>query len=338
MKQRKIRKVLVTGGAGFIGSHLVKKILSTREWKVWVLDSLTYAGDMKNLKGAEIEDFFQIDIADLESLKKISADHSFDAILHLAAESHVDRSIEDPLSFVKTNVLGTVNLLEISLEQLSKNSNFVFYHVSTDEVFGSLDLEGEKMFDENTPYDPRSPYSASKASSDHFVRAYHHTYNLPVLISNCSNNYGTHQYPEKLIPVVINKLIKREKIPVYGNGENMRDWLHVSDHAEAIIGILESGSFGETYCVGGNNCISNLDLVKKICQKFDQLTGEKKSENLISFVEDRKGHDLRYAIDASKMKKDLEWAPKVSFEIGIKETVQWYIEQLKEKKNVHVQL
>jgi dTDP-glucose 4,6-dehydratase len=197
-----------------------------------------------------------------------------------------------------------------------------------------LELEDEKMFTETTPYDPRSPYSASKASSDHFVRAYHHTYNLPVLISNCSNNYGTHQYPEKLIPVVINKLIRREKIPVYGNGENVRDWLHVSDHAEAIIHILEKGTYGETYCVGGNNCISNLDLVKKICQKFDQLTGEKKSENLISFIEDRKGHDLRYAIDASKMKTDLEWSPKVSFDVAVKETVQWYIEQNKEIKNV----
>ena len=334
MVQRKFRKVLVTGGAGFIGSHLVKKILSTREWKVWVLDSLTYAGDMKNLKGAEIEDFYQVDIADLESLREVSKENTFDAILHLAAESHVDRSISDPLAFVRTNVVGTVNLLEIGLEQLSKNPNFVFYHISTDEVFGSLELEDGKMFTETTPYDPRSPYSASKASSDHFVRAYHHTYNLPVLISNCSNNYGTHQYPEKLIPVVINKLIRREKIPVYGNGENVRDWLHVSDHAEAIIHILEKGTYGETYCVGGNNCVSNLDLVKKICQKFDQLTGEKKSENLISFVEDRKGHDLRYAIDASKMKTDLEWSPKVSFDIAVKETVQWYIEQNKEIKNV----
>jgi dTDP-glucose 4,6-dehydratase len=334
MVQRKFRKVLITGGAGFIGSHLVKKILSTREWKVWVLDSLTYAGDMKNLKGAEIEDFYQIDIADLEALRGISKENTFDAILHLAAESHVDRSISDPLAFVRTNVVGTVNLLEIGLEQFSKNPDFVFYHISTDEVFGSLELEDEKMFTETTPYDPRSPYSASKASSDHFVRAYHHTYNLPVLISNCSNNYGTHQYPEKLIPVVINKLIRREKIPVYGNGENVRDWLHVSDHAEAIIHILEKGTYGETYCVGGNNCVSNLDLVKKICQKFDQLTGEKKSENLISFVEDRKGHDLRYAIDASKMKTDLEWSPKVSFDVAVKETVQWYIEQNKEIKNV----
>jgi dTDP-glucose 4,6-dehydratase len=334
MVQRKFRKVLITGGAGFIGSHLVKKILSTREWKVWVLDSLTYAGDMKNLKGAEIEDFYQVDIADLEALRGISKENTFDAILHLAAESHVDRSISDPLAFVRTNVVGTVNLLEIGLEQFSKNPDFVFYHISTDEVFGSLELEDEKMFTETTPYDPRSPYSASKASSDHFVRAYHHTYNLPVLISNCSNNYGTHQYPEKLIPVVINKLIRREKIPVYGNGENVRDWLHVSDHAEAIIHILEKGTYGETYCVGGNNCVSNLDLVKKICQKFDQLTGEKKSENLISFVEDRKGHDLRYAIDASKMKTDLEWSPKVSFDVAVKETVQWYIEQNKEIKNV----
>jgi dTDP-glucose 4,6-dehydratase len=332
---RKFKKVLITGGAGFIGSHLVKKILSTKDWKVWVLDALTYAGDLKNLKGADIEDFFKVDINNLDELRKISKDHTFDAILHLAAESHVDRSIEDPLAFVRTNVNGTVNMLEIGMEQLKKNENFVFYHISTDEVFGTLDPAEDIMFSEETPYDPRSPYSASKAASDHFVRAYFHTYKLPILISNCSNNYGTHQYPEKLIPVVINKLLNREKIPVYGTGENMRDWLHVSDHAEAIIRILESGKLGETYCVGGNNCVSNLDLVKKICDKFDQLTGEKKSENLISFVEDRKGHDLKYAIDATRMKEELEWSPKVSFDLGIKETVQWYVEQSQEKKNVH---
>ena len=332
--KRNFKNVLITGGAGFIGSHLIKEINSSRDWKVYVIDSLTYAGDMKNLKDAEIESFYEYDIRDLESIKKLSEEVVFDAIIHLAAESHVDRSINNPLAFMETNVNGTVNLLEMGMMQFKKNPNFVFYHISTDEVFGDIPLDKDFKFSETTPYDPSSPYSASKAASDHFVRAYHRTYGLPVLISNCSNNYGTHQYPEKLIPVVIEKIRNREKIPVYGSGENMRDWLHVRDHSNAIITILENGNFGETYCIGGNNVVSNLDLVKKICKIHDQVTRKKGSENLISFVEDRKGHDLKYAIDASKLEKELDWKPRVSFELGLKETVQWYLEQSKEIKNV----
>jgi dTDP-glucose 4,6-dehydratase len=337
MKKRNFKKVLITGGAGFIGSHLVKQINSSRDWKVSVLDSITYAGDLKNLKDTEMENFYRYDIKHLDTLKKLSNENTFDAIIHLAAESHVDRSIENPLEFVETNVNGTVNLLEIGLQQFKKNPKFVFYHVSTDEVFGDIPLELDYKFDESTSYDPSSPYSASKAASDHFVRAYHRTYGLPVVISNCSNNYGTHQYPEKLIPVVVNRLLNGEKIPVYGSGENMRDWLHVRDHADAIINILERGTIGETYCVGGNTVISNLELVKKICSKFDQVAGEKNSERLISFVEDRKGHDLKYAINASKLEKDLDWKPRVSFDLGLKETVQWYVDQKKEIKNILIE-
>jgi dTDP-glucose 4,6-dehydratase len=332
--ERKISKVLITGGAGFIGSHLVKEINSSRDWEVTVLDSLTYAGNMENLKDAEVKSFKLIDIRDRNSLNNFFADSTFDAIIHLAAESHVDRSIENPLEFVETNVNGTVNLLEAARGQYKKNPNFVFYHVSTDEVFGDIPLEKDYSFSEKTPYDPSSPYSASKAASDHFVRAYHRTYGLPVVISNCSNNYGTHQYPEKLIPVVIDKLRKGEKIPLYGSGANMRDWLHVRDHASAIITILETGKLGETYCVGGNNVISNLELVKKICRIYDQSSKKKNSENNIIFVEDRKGHDLKYAIDATKMEIELEWKPSVRFELGLSETVKWYLDQKKETKNI----
>ena len=321
--------VLITGGLGFIGSNLFNFMAKKYpNYELVILDSGTYAADESNIENINNAKVLKFSITERDRVFNLFDTYKFSHVIHLAAESHVDNSIKNPMEFVNTNIIGTINLLDACV----KYGIELFYHISTDEVFGHLGPTGE--FNEDTPYDPRSPYSASKASSDHFVRAYHHTYNLPVLISNCSNNYGTHQYPEKLIPVVINKLIRREKIPVYGNGENVRDWLHVSDHAEAIIHILEKGAYGETYCVGGNNCVSNLDLVKKICQKFDQLTGEKKSENLISFVEDRKGHDLRYAIDASKMKTDLEWSPKVSFDVAVKETVQWYIEQNKEIKNV----
>ena len=333
---RSFKKVLITGGAGFIGSHLVKEILSSREWEVSVLDSLTYAGDMKNLKDTEIHSFYKYDIRHLNVLKELSGENTFDAIIHLAAESHVDRSIENPLDFVETNVNGTVNLLEMALLQYKKNPNFVFYHVSTDEVFGDIPLDLDYKFDESTSYDPSSPYSASKAASDHFVRAYNRTYGLPVLISNCSNNYGTHQYPEKLIPVVIEKLRKCEKIPIYGKGDNMRDWLHVRDHAKAIIHILENGNSGETYCIGGNNVVSNLDLVKKICEIYDQIARKKNSERFISFVEDRKGHDLKYAINGSKLEKDLGWKPQIRFELGLAETVKWYLEQKREKKNIFI--
>jgi len=332
---RKIKNVLVTGGAGFIGSHLVKEINSSRDWKVHVLDALTYAGNKENLKDAKVQSFSMIDIRDRGAVSRFFEEKTFDAVVHLAAESHVDRSINNPLEFVETNVNGTVNLLEAALEQYKKNPEFVFYHISTDEVFGDLPLNTNRKFNESTPYDPSSPYSASKAASDHFVRAYHKTYGLPVLISNCSNNYGTHQYPEKLIPVVIEKLRNGEKIPLYGSGQNMRDWLHVRDHAKAIITVLEEAETGISYCIGGNNVVSNLELVKNICNIYDLLTNSKKSsEDLISFVEDRKGHDMKYAVDATNMKVELGWTPKISFDLGLKETVQWYLEQNREIKNV----
>jgi dTDP-glucose 4,6-dehydratase len=292
---REFKKIAVTGGAGFIGSHLVK-LLAEKGCEVTVIDSLTYAGNLKNLEGVSYE-FHKIDIRDRNELIKLFGSRSFDAIVHLAAESHVDRSIANPMEFVETNVIGTVNMLEMALLQHEKNPDFFFYHVSTDEVFGSLPLSKFKHFKETTPYDPRSPYSSSKASSDHFVRAYHHTYNLPVVISNCSNNYGTHQYPEKLIPVIVEKLVKREDVPIYGSGVNQRDWLHVKDHAEAIHFIMQKGVIGETYCVGGNNVMNNLDLALKICEIYDTLNGEKDSSSLITFVKDRKGHDLRYSIN-----------------------------------------
>ena len=328
--ERVIKKVVVTGGAGFIGSHLVKQLVA-QGVEVTVIDNLTYAGKLDNLSvngsflfEKEIE-FEKIDICDKKKLAEFFTDNKFDAILHLAAESHVDRSIENPMSFVETNVIGTVNLLNEAIKQHALNPSFIFYHVSTDEVFGTLPLNGLSKFKETTAYDPRSPYSASKASSDHFVRAYHHTYNLPILISNCSNNYGTHQYPEKLIPVVIESLMKNLNIPVYGMGINKRDWLHVSDHADGIITILKKGKIGDTYCIGGNNVMSNIDLVKKICNLYDDLHGiSAKSTDLIKYVEDRKGHDLKYAINADKMRYELGWKPKVHFEMGLRETILFY--------------
>lgn len=323
---RNIEKALVTGGAGFIGSHLVKYLGKHTDWDVHVLDALTYAGSLENLEGhpdTAYVKFFKLDIVDNDSLEILKSEN-YDIIIHLAAESHVDRSIADPQAFVKTNVNGTVNMLELGMHFFSQNPNFIFYHVSTDEVFGSLDLK-DAAFSEKTPYDPRSPYSASKAASDHFVRAYHHTYGLPVLISNCSNNYGTHQYPEKLIPVVINKLIKREPIPVYGDGVNRRDWLHVEDHCSAIYRIIMQGKFGKTYCVGGNNELTNNQLVKTICDIYDELYAPPTvSRGLIVYVEDRKGHDLRYSINANKLKKKLNWKPTKNFTEGITETIKWY--------------
>jgi dTDP-glucose 4,6-dehydratase len=324
---RTIKKALVTGGAGFIGSHLVKFLGVNTDWDVHVLDALTYAGSLDNLKGdlnTMFVRFIQADISKAEELEFLK-EEKFDIIIHLAAESHVDRSISDPQVFVKTNVNGTVNLLELGMHYFSTNPNFIFYHVSTDEVFGSLELNGNDAFNEKTPYDPKSPYSASKAASDHFVRAYHHTYGLPVLISNCSNNYGTHQYPEKLIPVVIGKLVKREPIPIYGNGINKRDWLHVEDHCSAIYRIIMKGKFGKTYCIGGNNVLSNNQLVKTICDIYDNIyKPETISRGLIVYVDDRKGHDLKYAIDAKKLKKKLGWKPSKDFTEGIKEVIQWY--------------
>ena len=326
---RNLKNVIVTGGAGFIGSHLVKKLNQLLpDTNVFIIDCLTYAGNMMNIAGTK-SNLIYMDIRNGEHLQNL-IDYDIDAIIHLAAESHVDRSIENPLEFVETNVLGTVNLLELALKYRAKNPDFIFYHVSTDEVFGTLDMDS-KPFNETTPYSPHSPYSASKAASDHFVRAYHDTYGLNILISNCSNNYGPNQYPEKLIPVVIGKLKNEEQIPIYGNGLNVRDWLHVEDHAEAIIEILTKGTFGETYCIGGNSEVSNLDLVSKLIKIYDEIktarTGRPSdSVSLIDFVKDRAGHDLRYAIDYSKMTREFGWSPKRQLSEGLFETINWYLE------------
>jgi dTDP-glucose 4,6-dehydratase len=319
--KRNLKNVIVTGAAGFIGSHVVKKMNKLLpETNVYIIDCLTYAGNMDNITGTKSH-IFCIDIRDSENLRNLE-DLEIDAIIHLAAESHVDRSIEGPMEFVMTNVVGTVNILELGLKYFAKNPEFLFYHVSTDEVYGSLEMN-DSPFNEKTPYDPRSPYSASKAASDHFVQAYHHTYGLPIVISNCSNNYGPNQYPEKLIPVVIQKLQNREPIPVYGQGINVRDWLHVEDHAEAIVEIAQRGTNGETYCIGGNCELSNIELVNNLIMLYDEMN-ETKSENLIQFVKDRPGHDLRYSIDYSKLQNELGWSPKRSIIEGLRQTILWY--------------
>lgn len=326
--KRKFNNVIVTGGAGFIGSHVVKKINQLLpNTNVFIIDCLTYAGDMNNIAGTKSH-LFCIDIRNAEHLENL-LEYDIDAIIHLAAESHVDRSIENPLEFVETNVLGTVNLLELGLKFRAKNPDFIFYHVSTDEVFGTLGFD-DAPFKENRPYDPHSPYSASKAASDHFVRAYHDTYGLNVLISNCSNNYGPNQYPEKLIPVVINSLNERKEIPIYGGGINVRDWLHVEDHAEAILTILQGGTFGETYCIGGDCEMNNNQLVNKIIKIYDEIYNSKSelkidSTSLIKYVDDRPGHDLRYAINFSKLTKELGWRPKRTINEGLLETINWYL-------------
>jgi dTDP-glucose 4,6-dehydratase len=329
---RKLKNVIVTGGAGFIGSHVVKAINRIMpDCNVFIIDCLTYAGNMDNVAGTW-SNFIRMDIRNAETISKLLEHYpQIDAIIHLAAESHVDRSIESPLEFVETNVMGTVNLLNLSLEYKKLNPDFIFYHVSTDEVFGSLEMEDPK-FNERTPYDPKSPYSASKAASDHFVRAYAHTYGLNVLLSNCSNNYGPNQYNEKLIPVVIDKLKRKESIPVYGNGMNVRDWLYVEDHADAIIHILKNGKFGETYCVGGDCELSNLDVVGMLIRIYDEIqtakTGvESDSMNLLTFVKDRAGHDFRYAIDHTKITRELGWTPKMTIKQGLIQTVSWYMNQ-----------
>lgn len=319
--KRNLKNVIVTGAAGFIGSHVVKKLNKLLpETNVYIIDCLTYAGNMDNIAGTKSH-MFCIDIRNEENLRNLE-DLEIDAIIHLAAESHVDRSIEGPMEFVMTNVVGTVNILELGLKYFAKNPDFLFYHVSTDEVFGSLEMN-DSPFNEKTPYDPRSPYSASKAASDHFVQAYHHTYGLPIVISNCSNNYGPNQYPEKLIPVVIQKLQNRELIPVYGQGINVRDWLHVEDHAEAIVEIAHRGVNGETYCIGGDCELTNLELVNNLVILYDEMNGTE-SENLIQFVKDRPGHDLRYSIDYSKLQNELGWSPKRSIVEGLRQTILWY--------------
>ena len=319
---------MITGGAGFIGSHVVRLFVAKYpDYRIINFDKLTYAGNLENLKDIENADnyvFVKGDIVSVEDVKKAFEKYAVTDVIHLAAESHVDRSIEGPMDFVMTNVVGTVNLLQQAKENW-KEGEHVFHHVSTDEVYGSLGEEG--LFKETTPYDPRSPYSASKASSDHFVMAFYHTYGLPVKMSNCSNNYGSHHFPEKLIPLMIHNVVNNKPLPVYGKGENVRDWLWVNDHASAIDTIFHSGRIGESYNVGGLNEWKNIDLVKFLCQLMDQKLGRSlgESEKLITYVKDRKGHDLRYAIDATKLEEELGWKPSITFEKGLEDTVDWYL-------------
>ena len=328
-----MKNVLITGGAGFIGSHLVKFFVKNYpDYNIINIDNLTYAGDLNNLK--EIEDqpnykFIKQDICNFSEIKKIFINEKIDSVIHLAAESHVDRSISDPFSFAKTNVLGTLSLLQAS--KICWNSDFknkLFYHVSTDEVYGTLGEEG--LFTEKTPYDPHSPYSASKASSDHFVRAFYDTYKLPIVISNCSNNYGPNQYPEKLIPLFINNIINNNSIPIYGDGKNIRDWLYVKDHISAIDLIFHNTEIGKTYNIGGNNEISNNEIANILIKKIDKKLERKPNESikLIKYVDDRLGHDKRYAIDSSKIKNELGWKPHHTFDKGIDKTIDWYINKL----------
>ena len=323
------KKLLITGGAGFIGSHVVR-LFATKypNYAIHNLDALTYAGNLENLKDIDTKPnyrFIKGDIRDADFILPLFQEEQYDGVIHLAAESHVDRSISNPMEFVMTNVIGTVVLLNAAKANWSDTTNKRFYHVSTDEVYGSLGETG--FFTEDTPYDPHSPYSASKASSDHFVRAYHDTYKLPVVISNCSNNYGSHHFPEKLIPLCIHNIKNNKPVPVYGKGENVRDWLWVNDHARAIDVIFHQGVNGETYNIGGFNEWKNIDLVKLLCKVMDKKLNREPgtSEKLITYVKDRAGHDLRYAIDATKLKKELGWEPSLQFEEGLEKTVDWYL-------------
>lgn len=336
---RSLKSILVTGGAGFIGSHVVRLLLNKHpEAEVVNLDLLTYAGNLENLQDIDSKkySFVKGDICDRILLKELFSKHNFDAVVHLAAESHVDRSIENPQAFLETNILGTAALLEVAKDAWfdsegnesgggNGGGDKIFYHISTDEVYGSLGYEG--LFSETTSYDPRSPYSASKAASDHIVRAYYHTYEFPVVISNCSNNYGANQFPEKLIPLMIKNICEEKDLPIYGEGKNIRDWLFVEDHARAIDLILHEGVVGETYNIGGLNEWTNIDLVKSLIKLVDEQLGRESgaSESLITFVKDRAGHDMRYAIDASKVENELGWKPSVNFDEGLKKTVGWYL-------------
>lgn len=333
------KKILITGGAGFIGSHVVRLFVEKYDdYQIYNLDKLTYAGNLENLSDIENKSnyhFIKGDIVDKDFINDLFAKHQFDGVIHLAAESHVDRSITNPLEFVQTNVIGTVNLLNAS--KTTWNGNYegkLFYHVSTDEVYGELGDTG--YFTEDTPYDPHSPYSASKASSDHFVRAYHDTYGMPTVISNCSNNYGPNQFPEKLIPLFINNIKNNKPLPVYGDGSNTRDWLYVVDHARAIDVIYHTGKVSETYNIGGHNEWKNIDLIKVLCKVMDDKLGREQgtSAQLITYVTDRAGHDFRYAIDASKIKRDLNWEPSLQFEEGIEKTISWYLHNEKWLNNV----
>lgn len=326
------RHVLITGGAGFIGSHVVRRFVTRYpDYRIVNFDLLTYAGNLANLSDVEQAPnytFVRGDICDAEAVGEVFRRYAIDGVIHLAAESHVDRSIRDPFTFARTNVLGTLTLLHAAREAWQGAwASKRFYHISTDEVYGALGF-GDKPFNEGTRYDPHSPYSASKASSDHFVRAFHDTYGLPTVVTNCSNNYGPYQFPEKLIPLLVNNIRLERPLPVYGRGENVRDWLHVEDHARAIDLIFHEGQSGETYNIGGGNEWRNIDLVRLIVRTTDRLLGrpEGASERLITYVTDRAGHDLRYAIDSSKLRRELGWEPAFRFEEGIEQTVRWYLE------------
>lgn len=337
------RNIMITGGAGFIGSHVVRLFVDKYpEYRIVNLDKLTYAGNLANLKDVEDKPnyvFEKADICDFGKMQEIIRKYEIDGVIHLAAESHVDRSIRDPFTFARTNVMGTLSLLQAAKvcweEALKGYDGKLFYHISTDEVYGALQFDG-KLFTEETHYQPHSPYSASKASSDHFVRAFHDTYGMPVVVTNCSNNYGPYQFPEKLIPLFINNIRHKKPLPVYGKGENVRDWLYVEDHARAIDLIFHKGKIAETYNIGGFNEWRNIDLIKVIIRTVDRLLGnpEGTSEHLITYVTDRKGHDLRYAIDSTKLKTELGWEPSLQFEEGIEKTVRWYLDNQEWMDNV----
>ena len=344
-----MRKILITGGAGFIGSHVVRLFVNKYpQYTIVNVDSLTYAGNLANLKdieGMPNYSFVKADICDFERMCTIMQEHDIDGIIHLAAESHVDRSIKAPFIFARTNVMGTLSLLQAARKHWNGHwEGKLFYHISTDEVYGALELDnpeepapyGSEFFTESTKYSPHSPYSASKAASDHFVRAYHDTYGMPTLVTNCSNNYGPYQFPEKLIPLFINNIRHGKPLPVYGKGENVRDWLFVADHARAIDIIFHQGKPGDTYNIGGGNEWKNIDLVKVLIKTVDRLLGhaEGTSDHLITYVTDRAGHDLRYAIDATKLKTELGWEPSLQFEEGIEKTVQWYLDNQEWMDNI----